>query len=296
MNQTPLLGIVTRTKDRPLFLERVLESVKSQTNKNFVHIIVNDSGDEQTVRNAVESFAGRDHETKILKVSTKGKIEIATNAGINEVATKYIAILDDDDTWHPELVERVLAHLESTNSKGVVVRTNKIVEKIDSSGKSIKHLKTSEWMPEMRAVNLYRQFVDNQMTPVCFIFTRDAYEKVGKYDETLEVMGDWDFGIRFLQKYDVDFLDPGFALANYHHRKFKAGAQGNTSFSGNDKKVHYANYLMNKFLREDLKQGKIGVGYIMSKTKYDQNFTVRMISKLLPKKAATKFIERYRKM
>jgi glycosyltransferase involved in cell wall biosynthesis len=296
MSKTPLLGIITRTKDRPLFLARVLRSVNTQTAKNFVHVIVNDAGDKNEVNNAVSRYSGNDYETKIINVRTNGRIEVATNAGIEAAGTKYIAVLDDDDTWHPELAERVIKHLEETDSKGVVVRTNKIVESLSSDGKSIKTLRTTEWMPEMRAVNLYRQFVDNQMTPVSFVYAKESYDKVGKYDENLEVMGDWDFGIRFLKQFDVDFLNPGYALANYHHRKFKAGAQGNTSYSGNDKKVHYANYLMNKFLREDLAEGKIGVGYIMSKTKYDQNFTVRMISKLLPAKVSKKFIERYRKM
>lgn len=295
MSKAPLLGIVTRTKDRPLFLSRVIQSVNAQTSRNFVHIIVNDAGDKDEVAGVISANAGSDYETKVIDVKTDGKIEIATNAGVDAAKTKYVAVLDDDDTWHPELVARVLRHFEETDAKGIVVRTDKVVEQLQDDG-SIKHIKTSEWMPEMRAVNLYRQFVDNQMTPVSFIFAKSAYEEIDGYDESLEVMGDWDFGIRFLKKYDVDFLNPGFALANYHHRKFKPGAQGNTSFSGNDKKVYYANYLMNKFLREDLESGKIGVGYIMSKTKYDQNFTVRMISKVLPGKAATKFIERYRKM
>ena len=289
------LVVVTRTKDRPLFLKRAIKSVASQTSKDFVHVIVNDNGDKSTVEDVVEKHKGSGYETKIVHVNTNGKMEQASNAGVTAVDTKYVAVHDDDDTWHPECVEQALKKLESSNNPGVVVRTNKIVEKIDEANTSIDIVKESEWMPDMKAINLYRQCIENQMTPITFIYKRAVYDEIGGYDEELPVMGDWDFGIRFLTKYDIDFLDPGFALANYHHRKFKAGAQGNTSYSGNDKKVIYGNYLMNKYLREEFKSGRIGPGYIMSKTKYDQNFMIRMISKILPGSMGRSFLQRYKR-
>lgn len=36
------VGIITRTKNRPLLLRRAIQSVANQTYKNYVHIIVND--------------------------------------------------------------------------------------------------------------------------------------------------------------------------------------------------------------------------------------------------------------
>ncbi len=292
--KTPLV-IVTRTHNRPTFLKRAIKSVAQQTEKSFMHVIVNDAGDRESVEAIVEQHAGKDYETKVLHINTNGKMEQASNTGVTAVSSTYIAIHDDDDTWHPECVEQVLTHLSSTESKGVVVRTNKIVEKLDETTGVITKIKESEWMPDMRAINLYRQCVENQMTPITFVYERAVYDELGGYDEELPVMGDWDFGIRFLQKYDVDFLDPGFALAFYHHRKFKKDAQGNTSYGGNDKKTVYGNYIMNKHLRAELKSGDLGVGYIMSKTKYDQNFLIRIVSKALPGSLGKSFINRYKR-
>ncbi len=222
-------------------------------------------------------------------------MEQASNKGIAEANTELIAIHDDDDTWHPEFVEQVLEFMETNpDSNGVVVRTDKIVEEIQDDG-HIKFIKKSHWMPDMNAINLYRQCIDNQMTPITFVYKRSVYEEIGKYDESLPVMGDWDFGIRYLLKYDVDYLDPGFALANYHHRKHKPGAEGNTSYSGNNKKVIVGNYLMNKYLREELASGKIGPGYIMSKTKYDQNFLLKQATRFLPGNLSKRLTKRYLK-
>jgi len=290
------LAIITRTHNRPLFLQRAIESVKAQTSKDFVHVIVNDAGDEKEIEQTVAACAGNDYETKVVHINTNGKMEEASNVGVNSVNSEYIAVHDDDDTWHPECAARAIEWLEQSSNPGVVVRTNKIVEKLNEANSTIDTIKETVWMPHMRAINLYRQCIENQMTPVTFIYKRSVYNELKGYDESLPVMGDWDFGIRFLLQYDVDFLDPGFALANYHHRKYKKSAQGNTSYAGNDTKTTIGNYLMNKYLREELKSGKLGVGYIMSKTKYEQNFIVSTMSRILPGRLKKQFTERFRKI
>jgi hypothetical protein len=175
----------------------------------------------------------------------------------------------------------MVAHLEESDAMGAVARTDKITEEIMASG-YVKQLKKQSWMPDMKAINLYRQCIDNQMTPITFLYRRSAYDEIGCYDESLPVLGDWDFGIRFLQKYDVEFLDPGFALANYHHRKPTGSSSDNSFGEGQAKHRYWSNKLMNKYLRQELNAGIIGVGYIMSKLKYDQGYMANIVKKFLP--------------
>ena len=49
--------VVTRTKNRPLLLERAIVSVISQDYPNWKHIIVNDGGESQPVENLIEKYA-----------------------------------------------------------------------------------------------------------------------------------------------------------------------------------------------------------------------------------------------
>lgn len=284
IKQLPQVAIITRTKDRAILLERAIQSVHMQTMDDFVHVIINDAGDPKSVDNLVAKhekiIKGR---VKVIHNSESGGMEAASNKAIKSVDSVFVAIHDDDDSWHPEFLERAVGVLNVNDSMGVVVRTDKITEEIVDSGKYVNHIKTEQWMPDMQVVNLYRQCIDNQMTPITFIYRRSVFEEIGYYDETLPVLGDWDFGIRFLQKYDVEFLDPGFALANYHHRKFVAGSAANNSFgSGVDRHRYYSNRLMNKYLRQELSEGRLGVGYIMSKLKYDQGYIATVAKRLLP--------------
>ena len=284
MNDTKV-AVITRTKNRPALLKRALESVHSQTYKNFIHVVINDAGDTGAVNRLIEGQERLDSKRiKVIHNKESKGMEAASNKAIRSVESYYIAIHDDDDTWHPEFLERTVKSLEEADSRGVVVKTDKINEKYDEDSGKIEFIKKSVWMPDLKVVNLYRQCIDNQMTPITFLYTRQAYEEIGGYDEGLPVLGDWDFGIRFLKKYDVGFLDPGFALAGYHHRDYKEGSASSNSFGqGAEKHRYYSNKLMNKYLREELAEGRLGAGYIMSKLKYEQSYLSKIASRVMPK-------------
>lgn len=277
------VAIITRTKDRPLFLKRAIESVSRQSYGEYVHVIVNDGGDRRTLEAVIEA----------VDASTKKKIRLfhrdgpsdapdtIFNESINRVDSELIALHDDDDSWHEDFLKTTVRHLETNPVLGgVVVRADKIIERIDGGG--VKTIKRTRWMPDIKVISLYRQHVDNQLTPIAFLFRRSAYIETGGFDDTLPVIGDWEFGIRFLKKFDVDFIDPGYALANYHHRQLRMGVQGNTSFAGNDLHRYYSNLVMNRYLRAELENGTLGSGYMMSSLRYRQASMAAMLKRLLP--------------
>lgn len=271
------VAIITRTKDRPVFLARAIRSVLNQKYQDFVHVIVNDGGDKHQTEMVIAEF-----DTKVTDKIKLFHREVSSGApdtifteSIDRVDSEYFAIHDDDDTWHPDFLEKTIAHLDDNKHLGAVVtRTDKIVESIN--GGVIREIKRQQWMPDIKAINLYRQCIDNQFTPISTVIRRSAYESVGKFDESLPVVGDWEFGVRLLQKYDADFIDLGYALAGYHHR-----VSSDNSFAVHDHR-YYTNLVMNRYLREELAIGRLGVGYIMSKLKYNQSNISTMVRRLLP--------------
>ena len=276
------VGIAVRTKDRPIFLQRALRDIAQQTYTDYICVIYNDAGDREAVERVLEGVdSALKERLVVIHNDVSHGMEAASNAAIASVDSEYIAVHDDDDTWHAEFLERAVQHLDATSAAGVVVRTDKIIEEITGDGISEKS--RSQWMPDVKAINLYRQCIDNQMTPITFIYKRSIYDRLKGYDESLPVLGDWDFGIRFLQEEDVEYLDPGFALANYHHRKYIKDSTTNNSFGeGVEKHRYWSNRLMNKYLREELRDGRLGVGYMMSKLRYDQHDKAEMIRRILP--------------
>lgn len=286
--------VVTRTKDRLLFLERAIRSIANQTYGDFTHVIVNDGGD----REAIEALVGRQDQPIQEKIQlfhrdiASGAPDTIFNESIDRVDSEFFAIHDDDDTWHPDFLKQTVDHLEQDERLGaVVVRTDKVIETIESQ--HIKEKTRLPWMPDVKAISLYRQCIDNQMTPITTLYRRSAYQAVGKFDDSLPVVGDWEFGVRLLLQFDVDFIDPGFALANYHHRSFnQADKASNTSFAGNDKHRYYTNKVMNRNLRQEIAEGQLGVGYIMSKLRYEQHEKAEMVRRVLPRFVTEKLKKR----
>jgi glycosyltransferase involved in cell wall biosynthesis len=266
----PKVAVITRTKNRNIFLERAIKSAQNQSMKDFVQIVVNDGGDKNSVEQVVK---------KHQKLS-QGRIKIvhnpasightkALNQGIRDADSKYIAILDDDDTWAPDYLKKTVEHLDKTGAKGVVAVIDKVVE--ETLGDRIKVKSTERWRPDIKAVSLYGQCIDNYAPTVAFVYQKSVYEELGGYDESLEVAEDWDFTIRFLLNYDIDFLNTQEALAYYHHRPDAKGFNGNSVFARREQQSRNLNLLRNRYLREDIKKGRLGLGFIMNQLNYQKH-------------------------
>lgn len=265
----PKIVIVTRTKNRNLLLKRALDSVSAQTYKDYIHVIVNDGGSKEEVDKLLEGYT---HSIKVIHNTKSIGLTQALNQGIKSVETKYISILDDDDSWHPDRLKKTVQHLEESGAKGVVCVMDRIVEEID--GDEVKEILRDRIHEGTSSISLYRQCLDNYFTNGCFTYQRSVYDELGGYDEKLIVAEDWDFGIRFLLKYDADFLNTKDALHNYHHRPEAKGDVGNSVFDRADEHRRHVNILANHYLRKDMQQGKFGVGYIMNSLLYRREFIV----------------------
>lgn len=269
------VAVITRTKNRSLFLRRAIASVANQTYSDYIHVIVNDGGDEDEFMAVVDACDEKVRSKIVVfnRDEPSNAPDTIFNECIDRVDSQYVTIHDSDDTWHPEMLERSIVLLDG-GAAGISARTDNLFEKKENG--TFKKTKSTPYMPDLRAVSLYRQCLDNQLPTIGFIYRRDIYEEVGKYDTTLPVVADWEFGIRFLRKYDVEYLDPGFPLAFYHHR-----ADEDNSFAAHNHRT-YITKVFNKYLREELDNRTLGIGYIMNSLRYEQDMITGITKRLLP--------------
>lgn len=98
-----MIGFVVATRRRPKELERLLESLRSQTNKNF-RVVVVESGGKNSV-DVVEKFRGYlDIEYYYSSVESS---TVQRNLGVEKLLGKvfYVGFLDDDAVVYPDAVE-----------------------------------------------------------------------------------------------------------------------------------------------------------------------------------------------
>jgi glycosyltransferase involved in cell wall biosynthesis len=257
------VAVVTRTKDRPLLLPRARDSVSQQTCRNLVWVIVNDAGDPAIVD--AEAAAAREAgvEVEVVHRDRSTGMEAASNAGVRAVASDYIVIHDDDDSWHPEFLERTVAFLDAEpHYVGVVTRCYRVDERLD--GDTVREVKRRVYNPGLIHIRMADLAMQNRFPPISFVFRRSVYEEAGGFDEALPVLGDWDFHLRCCLCGDIAVLRD--VLANYHHRKAGAptpAVYGNTVTAGVSQHVEYDAIYRNRKLREDLEANRIGLGVLL---------------------------------
>ncbi|MCZ7851180.1 glycosyltransferase [Agrobacterium salinitolerans] len=254
---TPSIGVVMRTKDRAVLLRRALESVKNQTYQNWRLVIVNDGGETTDVDWLVEKiFAGDDRVTVVHHDRSKG-MEAASNAGIATLSTDYVLIHDDDDSLAPEFMSSMSATIVAKKAifpsiKGVVCRLNTVYETVTGHEITIERIEPfkswhSDGLDE-GFLSVQKMMVRNQFPPIAFMFELAAARELGLFDESLPVLGDWDFHSRFVLKHDVWIL-PEY-LSFYHHRVSATGAMGNTVHAGASRHRLYSQKIRNELIRK----------------------------------------------
>lgn len=243
----PLVAIITRTKNRPLFLARAIQSVLAQTIHDWVHFIVNDGGDQAPIDALISAHAS----------VYKGRVQVlhnerslgrpgAANAGFAASTSKLIVFHDDDDTWAPTFLERAVARWRETGAKGVVARAEQVIERTE--GERIHFVRSVPFFPSLSALSLVDLALGNCIVNHAFLFEREVLAVIGNLDEQLPVYDDWDFNLRFLHRYDIEVVPE--VLAWYHQREVLAAGSARNSFVEDAGRVASARArLINRWLR-----------------------------------------------
>lgn len=225
------IGVVIRTRDRPLFVQRAIASVQAQTHLNWHIILVNDGGDAMALGKAIAAqrrAPGMEGKLTVLDLSPGVGRSAAFNRGAEALSTELVACLDDDDTWASDFMAALAAFYLQTRATvkhlgGVGAQVTALKEDLITTeqGQEI-HVIGEEALPPSfsrpefflnpLAYACYRQ----DIYPVQWILRRDAVLATGGFPEEFDVMEDRAFLNRFLARYRVAMLDRKLA---YHHRR-----------------------------------------------------------------------------
>jgi glycosyltransferase involved in cell wall biosynthesis len=236
----PLVTVITRTRNRPLFLQRALASVRAQTFGEWAHLVVNDGG----ARAALDALP-RDERLDVLHLPGVGRGS-AANEGLARAKTTLVVFHDDDDTWHPNFLARAVEAWRRTGRKGVVTRTERVIERLE--GDRVIEVRREPFFPDLSAVSISELARENCFTNLAFLIERAAAVEVGGYDVTLPLYEDWDFNLRFLSRFDVSVVPE--VLACYHHRESAAGEARNSFLQDAAHAADARAVLLNRWLRD----------------------------------------------
>ena len=126
---TPTVTVVIPTFNRPLLLVRAVESVIRQTFQDLEVVVVIDGSDPAT-KEALERVG--DPRLRYVELTQKVGGSEARNVGAREAKGSWIALLDDDDEWLPNKLEKQLESVQSAKGNSVLVTSRYICRASDA--------------------------------------------------------------------------------------------------------------------------------------------------------------------
>ena len=253
---SPTVAVLVRTKDRPRFLRRALANIAEQTFTNYTVCVINDGGDESATRAILQAsplahLLEGDAPRLMLLTTSGGNMEAASNAGLAATDSKFVAIHDDDDLWAPEFLERTVGALRASEA---LICSTRVVERYERETPEGEFEVYEErifhdGLPGFGLQFLYRT---NRTVPIGILYRRRLHELVGFYDESLPVVGDWEFNLRAAAVTEVLLVDE--PLAYWSLRPEADGAEAN-SVQRQAEHARFDASVRARAIRDDLQSG-----------------------------------------
>jgi glycosyltransferase involved in cell wall biosynthesis len=194
------ISVVIPTFNRAHVLPRALNSVLAQTLLP-AEILVVDDGSTDATEAVVRRRSGEETMPPIrLLTGPEIGVSAARNLGIRESSRQWIALLDSDDAWAPEKLERQFQALQREpelrvcHTDEIWIRDGKRVNPMKKHAKHGGHI-----FEECLALCC--------ISPSSVLIHRSVFDDVGLFDEDLPVCEDYDLWLRVTSRYPVLLVD-----------------------------------------------------------------------------------------
>ncbi len=199
----PTVSVIIPTYNRKALLRQALESVFAQSYRDFEVIVIDDGstdGTEEALRPLFERI-------RYLSKPNGGPAS-ARNRGIKEARGDYIAFLDSDDLWEPKFLEVTCDYLGRHDELAMVAT-------------GWRTLPEGKHRPRVAASllhgDLFRRLIEQRFIRTSSVLARRAFmERVGGFNEGLEVAEDYDMWLRIARAYPVAFLNVPLSWGRKH--------------------------------------------------------------------------------
>ena len=232
-----LVSIITPCYNGAKYIGETIESVIAQTYPQWEMIIVDD-GSKDNSGEVIKEYSEKDSRIQYYKQANAGSAA-ARNNGIRRAKGQYIALLDADDLWRPEFLEKQIRFMKENDAICVACA----YDHIDGQSKPI--LSTTQVKNEITVKDMK---VMNQIGCLAGLYDCSKHGKVYLKEELKSLRDDYAYW------YDIVALD-GKAYGN---QEVLADYRvlGNST-TGNKKKLIKIQY---RFYRNYLKENPLIAG------------------------------------
>lgn len=198
----PKISVIIPTYNCSKYITDAIQSVLNQTYNNYEIIIIDDGSTDNT-KEILAPYISKNL-IKYIQQSHLGQAA-ARNRGLNESTGDYIAFLDADDMWKKAKLEKQIELIQK--SKVDVCYTDS--KPIDTeTGSVISYIMASKIARQLPRGNVLKHLIFfNPIALPSVLVKRECFEKVGTFDESIQMGDDWDMLLRLSTRYKFDFVN-----------------------------------------------------------------------------------------
>jgi glycosyltransferase involved in cell wall biosynthesis len=224
----PLISVIIPTYNRAHFIRDALESVFTQTFKDYEVIVVDDGSTDNT-QTALEPYMER---IRYMRQEHRG-VATARNWAIREARGTFVAFLDSDDVWEAAALETFLGILQEEDV-AVAASANRLIRQ---DGEPLGGFE------KKRSPGPYfttRSLLGSDFCLPGHACRKACFDDCGLFDEALIIASDLDMWLRFSMRFRLRYLETPLVRRRLH----------DANLISDSKKFVYHLRIVEKFVRE----------------------------------------------
>ncbi len=235
---TPKVSVIVPTYNRAHLLGETIDSVLSQTYRDFEIIVVDDGSDDDT-SSMLAPYYGK---IEYIKQNNSG-VNAARNNAIRKAGGEYIALLDSDDLWAEHKLEVEVAVLDRFQDIGFVYSNFVVIGPQNSQHAYLKNWYTTnnDWGslfekstslpktviakfpnlatkdPSVFLGNIYHCSLHHPtVLPSASLYRAELARGIIEFNANDSTCGDWEFFAIMSNMYGAAFIDHDLAFNRSH--------------------------------------------------------------------------------
>jgi glycosyltransferase involved in cell wall biosynthesis len=204
--QMTLVSAILPTYNRAEYVSGAIDTALNQTHDEMEVVVVNDGSTDGT-EERLAAYADDDRVCVRHNEENRG-ISVSMNRAADLADGEFICVLNDDDRWHPEKVEKQLAVFEQTDEAVGIVYTGGVVKQGESVVRVYRPERRGDIYPAVIARFGLHPHSSHMLRAECF--------ELGGFDADFPRGVDWDHCIRLAQEYEFEYVDERLVERIFH--------------------------------------------------------------------------------
>lgn len=204
-------SVIIPTYNHGHLLKAALDSVLNQTYQDFEIIVINNYSEDNTL-----DVLGQvqDARVQVINFRNNGVIGASRNVGIRASKGEYVALLDSDDTWYSNKLERIAEAIDTDPQVGLLCHDQALV----GDGRKLERTHFGPPPGFQGTMHEFVLLISNGPSPSATVVARRYLDEVGLFSEdpTLAFAEDLDLWLRLCKVCRFRFIPEVLGTHLFH--------------------------------------------------------------------------------